>query len=128
MQEPPLRTYLVYAVVISAVVIAAVVLFQRYSPSEQKRAEASRFMRELSFINYTFKKGEYEMYITTIARSSISELTVNEVVEDRFGGVTLEKGEILRVAGNATGDVTLRIAYATTGMEHTAYAVILEEK
>ncbi len=127
MEEPPVQTYLLYAILISVIFVIAYILYQHFTlAGKDVNRDLSRYMRDFGVVNQTFKRGAYSIYLFPITRVTIGELSINDVVITNFTGSSIDKDTIFLVKGNAKGEITLKIKYVTTGVEHTAYMVLRE--
>ena len=125
MPELPVKKYLLNAILISAAIIVAYLLYQRFFASPGSRL--TQYLRDFSLINYTYKTGKYAIWISPTSRVSIVQLDVNGLLVEGFPR-DLDRDALLLVEGNETGDLELKIRYVASaqGIEHTAYSLFPE--
>lgn len=127
LEEPPVQTYLLYAILISVVFVIAYIIYQHFIiTGGDANRELSRYMRDFGVVNQTFSKGTYSIYLFPTTRVVLNEVSVNDVVMGDFAGVGIEKDSVFLVEGNAKGEIFIQIKYTSSSIEHTAYMTVRE--
>ena len=127
MEEPPVRKYLIYAILVSVIIILAAILYQHLVIFNRTTTmDISKGLIDFTILNYTYEKGRYFIYLVPTAGVTIINLTVNGEEFDEFFG-TLNKDSPITLEGSSSGELNVRVRYITTGLEHLGYAVIPEK-